>query len=134
MQAGEISASNMTMTGRQLQAPRCNCCNSLPRCTLSTTQTNLCLHLQNQIEAPELHLQHAQDALRKQQQQDGAPVPLPLAKVNVCVCVCVGGWVWYLTAQSLIAGQFAAIHARQQPYQRLHATLQTNFVHVAVTG
>ena len=90
MQAGEFRGANITMTGRQLQALKCNCCNSLSASyTNHRTQTNLCLHLQNQVEAPELHLQHAQDALRKQQQQDGAPLPLPLAKVCVCVCVCI---------------------------------------------
>jgi len=52
--------------------------------------------------------------------------------VRVCVCVCV--CVLYLTAQLFIAGQFAATHAGQKSYQRLYATLQTNFVHVAVTG
>lgn len=134
MQAGEFRGAHMTMTGPQFQAPRCDCCNSLPACTPSSTQTDLCLHLQNQIEAQgvasptvsELHLQHAQKALRKQQQQDGAPVPLPLAKVNMCVL--------YRTAQLLTAGQFAAIHAGHKSYQRLHATLQTDFVHVAVAG
>ncbi|KAL0045230.1 hypothetical protein WJX82_001245 [Trebouxia sp. C0006] len=52
----------------------------------------------NQVEAPELHLQHAQDALRKQQQQDGAPVPLPLAKslVETAMLAAVSGLAFTL--------------------------------------
>ncbi|DBA74970.1 TPA: hypothetical protein ACH3X1_010313 [Trebouxia sp. C0004] len=60
----------------------------------------------NQIEAPgvasptasELHLQHAQDVLRKQQQQDSAPVPLPLAKslVETAMLAAVSGLAFTL--------------------------------------
>ncbi|KAL0033970.1 hypothetical protein WJX79_000296 [Trebouxia sp. C0005] len=60
----------------------------------------------NQIEAQgvasptgsELHLQHAQDALRKQQQQNRVPVPLPLAKslVETAMLAAVSGLAFTL--------------------------------------
>ena len=61
---------------------------------------------------------------------------VPQYRYHLLRCVC--GWVCvcvlYLTARLFTAGHFAAIHAGQKCYQRLYATLQTIFVHVAVPG
>ncbi|KAL0039685.1 hypothetical protein WJX77_005104 [Trebouxia sp. C0004] len=74
-------------------------------CKYDHDQTSI-VSSQNQIEAPgvasptasELHLQHAQDVLRKQQQQDSAPVPLPLAKslVETAMLAAVSGLAFTL--------------------------------------